>query len=296
MAVERYDLADQVALVTGGATGIGRAMAEALGTVGAKVWIASRDENAIDLAVDQLRARGLAVNGRRLDVTERGQIDAVVSEVIGQDGRIDILFNGAGVMIKYPVLAMPEEIWDQVVDVNLKGMFLCTQAVARGMIARGYGRIIIKRSHFAGGDLTPPLTKGGACPLWKPHLIVPASRGGVNIDYVSSGHVRGNATNSAYSAAKGGLESFTKTFAAELNQLKVDVTINAIEPGGTDTPMWRRGKSMAYITRALESGRIHQPDYMRDVVLYLASAASRAVNGEIVSHNQRDRLATQISG
>jgi NAD(P)-dependent dehydrogenase (short-subunit alcohol dehydrogenase family) len=254
--VERYDLAGQVALVTGGVTGIGRAMAEALGTVGAKVWIASRDENAIDLAVDQLRARGLAVNGRRLDVTERGQIDAVVSEVIGQDGRIDILFNGAGVMIKYPVLAMPEEIWDQVVDVNLKGMFLCTQAVARGMIARGYGRII----------------------------------------NVSSGHVRGNATNSAYSAAKGGLESFTKTFAAELNQLKVDVTINAIEPGGTDTPMWRRGKSAAYITRALESGRIHQPDYMRDVVLYLASAASRAVNGEIVSHNQRDRLATQISG
>ena len=73
------------------------------------------------------------------------------------------------------------------------------------------------------------------------------------------------------------------------------MTINAIEPGGTDTPMWRRGKSAEYIERALESGRIHQPDYMRDVVLFLASAASRAVNGEIVAHNQRDWLAMQIA-
>ena len=141
------------------------------------------------------------------------------------------------------------------VDVNLKGMFLCAQAVARGMIGRGYGRII----------------------------------------NVTSGHANGNATNSAYSAAKGGLESFTKTFAAELRTLNVDVTINAIEPGGTDTPMWRRGKSAEYIHQALAAGRIHQPDFMGDVVLFLASPASRAVNGEIVSHHQRDWLAKQIS-
>jgi NAD(P)-dependent dehydrogenase (short-subunit alcohol dehydrogenase family) len=254
--VGNNDLAGQAALVTGGATGIGRAMAAALGTAGAKVWIASRDENAIDRALEELRAGGLAASGRRLDVTDRGQIETVVNEVIGADGKIDILFNGAGVMIKYPVLEMAEKTWDQVIDVNLKGMFLCTQAVARGMITRGYGRII----------------------------------------NVSSGHANGNATNSAYSAAKGGLESFTKTFAAELSQLNLDVTINAIEPGGTDTAMWRRGKSAEYVDQALTSGRIHRPDYMRDVVLFLASPASRAVNGEIVSHSQRDWLAMQISG
>ena len=256
MTTNPQNLTGQVALITGGASGIGRAMAEALGKAGAKVWIASRDSNAIVAAVDELSAMRVTVGGMQLDVTQRSQVDSVVGEVVKQDGKIDILLNGVGVMIKYPVLELPEEIWDQVVDVNLKGMFLCTQAVARGMIARGYGRII----------------------------------------NVSSGHVRGNASNSAYASAKGGLESFTKTFAVELKQLKVDVTINAIEPGGTDTPMWRRGKSAEYITRALESGRIHRPDYMRDVVLYLASAASRAVNGEIVSHNQREWLATQISG
>ncbi len=154
-------------------------------------------------------------------------------------------------MIKRPVLEMPEDVWDLVVDVNLKGMFLCTQAVARAMIGRGYGRII----------------------------------------NVSSGHANGNATNSAYSAAKGGLESFTKTFAAELRQLNVDVTVNAIEPGGTDTAMWRRGKSAEYIDQALAAGRIHRPDFMGDIVLFLASPASRAVNGEIVLHSQRDWLA-----
>jgi len=251
--VRDHDLAGQVALVTGGATGIGRAMAVALGTLGAKLWIASRNENAIDRAVEQLRACGLAADGRRLDVADRRQMESVVADVMGQDGKIDILFNGAGVMIKYPVLEMPEEVWDQVVDVNLKGMFLCAQAVARGMVARGYGRII----------------------------------------NVTSGHVRGNANNSAYSAAKGGLESFTKTFALELSQLKVDVTINAIEPGGTDTAMWRRGKSADYISQALASGRIRRPDAMRDVVLFLASPASRAVNGEIIAHDQSDWLAMQ---
>ncbi|MGZ8500081.1 MAG: SDR family NAD(P)-dependent oxidoreductase, partial [Candidatus Binatia bacterium] len=102
------------------------------------------------------------------------------------------LINSAGVMIKYPLLDMPENVWDQVIGTNLKGTFLCTQAVARGMIARGYGRIV----HF------------------------------------SSGHVKGNATNSAYSASKGGVEAFTRTIAAECKQLGVDVTINAVEPGG----------------------------------------------------------------
>ena len=246
-------LTGQVALVTGGATGISRAMAEALGNAGAKIWIASRDEAAIQRAVRELHAVGVVAGGTCLDVTQSKLVDNLVDEIIQQDGKIDILFNGAGVMIKYPVLEIPEETWDQVINVNLKGTFLCTQAVARGMVARGYGRII----------------------------------------NVSSGHVKGNPTNAAYSAAKGGLESFTKSFAAELRQLNVDVTINAIEPGGTDTAMWRRGKSEDYIRQALESGRIRPPDYMRDVVLFLASPASRAVNGKIIAHDQRGSLAPQ---
>jgi 3-oxoacyl-[acyl-carrier protein] reductase len=244
-------LQGHVALVTGGATGVGRAMAETLAKAGANVWIASRNESAVNQTVAALRAVDLLVRGVRLDVSDRAQVERAVSSIVEIDKKIDILFNGAGVMIKHPVVEMPEDVWDQVIDVNLKGMFLCTQAVARGMIARRYGRII----------------------------------------NVSSGHVKGNATNSAYAASKGGLESFTKTFAAELKQLNVDVTINAIEPGGTDTEMWRRGKGAEYIKHAVESGRIHPPDYMRDVVLSLASPASRAVNGKIISHRARENFA-----
>ena len=248
-------LQSHVALVTGGATGIGRAMAEALAKAGAKVWIASRNDGALNLAVAELRAADRSVHGVRLDVTDREQVESVVSAIVEEDKKIDVLFNGAGVMIKHPVIEMPEDVWDRVIEVNLKGVFLCTQAVARGMIARGYGRII----------------------------------------NVSSGHVKGNATNSAYAASKGGLESFTKSFAAELAQLNVDVTINAIEPGGTDTAMWRRGKSAEYIKHAVESGRIRPADYMRDVVLYLASPASRAVNGKIINHRERADFANKSS-
>ena len=236
------NLSGQVALVTGGATGIGRAMAEAIGKAGAKIWIASRDAVAIATAECELSGFGIAAQGARLDVTQRSEVEIVVRDILEQDGKIDILINGAGVMIKHPVLEMPEEVWDHVVGVNLKGAFLCTQAVARGMIARGYGRII----HF------------------------------------SSGHVKGNATNSAYSASKGGVEAFTRTFAAELKRLNVDVTINAVEPGGTDTPMWRRGKSAEYIKQALESGRIRPADYMAPTILYLASRASAAINGQVI--------------
>lgn len=247
-----YDLTGQVALVTGGATGIGRAMAEALGRAGAKVWLASRDGVAIDRAVSELRAAGIAAAGTRLDVADRAQVAQLAENINRQDGKIDILIHSAGVMIKHSVLEMPEEVWDQVIAVNLKGAFLCTQAVARGMIARGYGRII----HF------------------------------------SSGHVKGNATNSAYSASKGGVEAFTRSFAAELKQLKVDVTINAVEPGGTDTPMWRRGKSADYIKQSLDAGRIRPADYMAETIVYLASRESAAINGQVIERGTKPPLGS----
>jgi len=98
------DFDGQVALITGGATGIGRAMAEALGKAGAKIWIASRDEAALQRAVRELQAVGFDASCARLDVTNRKQAEKLVDEVVQRDGKIDILFNGAGVMIKYPVL------------------------------------------------------------------------------------------------------------------------------------------------------------------------------------------------
>ena len=247
-----HDLTGQVALITGGATGIGRAMAQALGKAGAKVWLASRDAAAIERSVAELRISGITVHGAQLDVTDRGQVNNLVSDIVSRDDKIDILINSAGVMIKYPLLDMPENVWDQVIGINLKGTFLCSQAVARGMIAQGYGRII----HF------------------------------------TSGHVKGNATNSAYSASKGGVEAFTRSVAAEFKQLGVDVTINAVEPGGTDTPMWRRGKSAEYIKQSLNSGRIRPADYMAATIVYLASRESAAVNGQVIERGTKPPIVS----
>ena len=247
MSSKTHDLTSQTALITGGSSGIGRAMAEALGKAGARVWLASRDAVMIDRAVQELGSVGILAEGAQLDVTNRAQLENLTEHIVKRDGKIDILLNSAGVMIKHPVLEMPDEVWDRVISVNLKGTFLCTQAVARGMIARGYGRII----HF------------------------------------TSGHVKGNATNSAYSASKGGVEAFTRSFAAELKQLNVDVTINAVEPGSTDTPMWRRGKSAEYIEQARQSGRIRPADSMASTIVYLASRASAAVNGQVIERRAK---------
>jgi len=181
-----------------------------------------------------------------------GKVNNLVGEIVDRDGKIDILINSAGVMIKYPLLDMPENVWDQVIGINLKGTFLCSQAVARGMMARGYGRII----HF------------------------------------TSGHVKGNATNSAYSASKGGVEAFTRSVAAEFKQLGVDVTINAVEPGGTDTAMWRRGKSAEYIKQSLNSGRIRPADYMAATIVYLARRESAAVTGQVIERGTKPLLGS----
>ncbi len=246
------DLTGQVALITRGATGIGRAMAQALGNAGAKVWLASRDAAAIERSVAELRISGIIAHGAQLDVTDRGQVNNLIGEIVDRDGKVDILINSAGVMIKYPLLDMPENVWDQVIGINLKGTFLCSQAVARGMIAQGYGRII----HF------------------------------------TSGHVKGNATNSAYSASKGGVEAFTRSVAAEFKKLGVDVTINAVEPGGTDTPMWRRSKSTEYTKQSLDSGRIRPADYMAATIVYLASRESAAVTGQVIERGTKPPLGS----
>jgi NAD(P)-dependent dehydrogenase (short-subunit alcohol dehydrogenase family) len=93
-------LAGHVALVTGGATGIGRAMAEAMAKAGAKVWIASRNDGAINLAVAEMRAVDCSVHGARLDVTDRAQVQSVVSSIVEEDKKIDILFNGGQLRLR----------------------------------------------------------------------------------------------------------------------------------------------------------------------------------------------------
>src|SRR5438270_5841320 len=122
-------LDSRVAMVTGGASGISRAMARALGTAGAHVWIADVNGEGAAAAVSELRAEGVRADAHDLDVTSRSSVETAVDEITRRAGRLDILFNGAGVVTRRRVLDMAEGEWDRLLAINLKGTFLCSQAV-----------------------------------------------------------------------------------------------------------------------------------------------------------------------
>ena len=148
-------LAGRIAIVTGGSRGIGRALCERLGLEGAKVMVAA----GTNLAAAQQVAAGIVAKGGEakataLDVSVRAQVDAMVQATLEQWGQIDILVNNAAYFPISPFWEIAEEEWDRVLAVNLKGTFLCSQAVARHMMERGYGRIInISSEVFAGGGI-----------------------------------------------------------------------------------------------------------------------------------------------
>ncbi len=132
----------RIVLVTGSARGIGRAIAERVAECGADVALADvRGDALADVAarIERLGRRALALE---VDVTSKADVDAMVEEAVGSYGRIDVAFSNAGVIEVHEFLDLPEADWDRILGVNLKGVFLCGQAVARQMVAQGSGRIV----------------------------------------------------------------------------------------------------------------------------------------------------------
>ena len=138
-------LKDKVAIVTGGGVGIGKGIAERLAEEGGKVVIAQRREDKARETADEIVAKGGQALGLQTDVTQRERVQELVETTIAWGGGLDILVNNAGVsgMAKFSsFMEMSEELWDRVMSVNLKGVFLCSQAAARHMIEQGSGKII----------------------------------------------------------------------------------------------------------------------------------------------------------
>lgn len=243
-------LTGKVALITGASSGIGRATAEALAREGARVGVNYlKNQKGAEEAVEAIRKAGGEALAIRCDVTRQNEVHALVAEVRKQWGGIDILINNAGDLIARRTLVdMTEEYWDQIMDLNLKSAFLCTQAVWEGMAERKSGCI-------------------------------------VNVTSIA-GRNGGGLGAAAYAAAKGGLLTYTKGLAKEL--APHGIRVNAVAPGVIATPYHERfspPELMAKFVANTPLGRAGTSEEVADVILFLVSPAARYLLGETVEVN-----------
>jgi NAD(P)-dependent dehydrogenase (short-subunit alcohol dehydrogenase family) len=142
MTFSGFDLTGKAALVTGGTSGLGRAIARGLARAGASVMVGSRDTAKVADAERELKALGAGHGGIALDVADEASVDAAVSTVVAERGGLDILVNAAGMTIKAPSMELSRADWERVLEINLTGTFLCCQAAGRVMKERGGGAIL----------------------------------------------------------------------------------------------------------------------------------------------------------
>jgi NAD(P)-dependent dehydrogenase (short-subunit alcohol dehydrogenase family) len=241
-------LADKVAIVTGGGGGIGKGISLAFAAHGAKVIVAERDPERARETVAEIQASGGQAIASVVDVQAREQVAAMADAALRAYGVVDILVNNVGdYLVARPFLETGEEDWEALYRVNLKHVFLCTQAIAPKMIDRG-----------AGGSI-------------------------INISTVEA--FRGIPHCAVYSAFKGGVTQFTKSFALEMAPHRVRV--NAIAPDVTQTlqvpyDRWVPPEQRELIPLWVPLGRFGMPEDIAGAALFLASDLSRFMTGTTV--------------
>jgi NAD(P)-dependent dehydrogenase (short-subunit alcohol dehydrogenase family) len=242
---ELFDLSGKVAIVTGGGTGIGRQMAQALAEAGADVVLCARKPERCEQAAEELRGLGVRALGLRCDVRDAAEVQAVVDRTRSELGRIDVLVNNAGTSWGAPAEDYPLEGWQKVIDVNLTGVFLCSQAAGRVMIEQQAGKIVNIASVAAFGGAPPELM---------------------------------NAVG--YNASKGGVVSLTRDLAVKWARHRIKV--NAIAPGWFRTDMndiLLDAQTDAYLAH-IPLARFGGSDDLKGAAVFLASAASDFVTGQ----------------
>ena len=248
MYMQKYDLAGQTAVVTGGGQGIGFACAQALGEAGARVVVAELLPERVEQAVAQLRGLGVDASGVMLNVTDSAAVEALAAKVEAEHGGATILVNNAGVAFS-DVRAedTTDEHWRRHMDVNLDGLFWCCRSFGKRMLGRGKGAI-------------------------------------VNIGSMSGLVVNKPQPQSFYNASKAAVHHLTKSLAAEWGAR--GVRVNAVAPTYIATPLTLFGtqrKEMSDVWLEMTPmGRIGQPEEIASVVLFLASDASSLLTGSIV--------------
>ena len=239
-------LKDQVALVTGGSRGIGRAIVKSLASEGATVAFVYRgNQQAADELTKEITDAGGKAKAFQADVADRDASDACCKAVIDEFERVDVLVNNAGVIKDGLFIQMNPENWDLVVNTNLGGVFNFCRAIAYQMVRQRGGRII-------------------------------------NVSSVAADHVNRGQTN--YSASKGAVNSFTRALAVEL--AKRNITVNAVAPGFIDTDMSEAVRNAAgdFIEKKLiPMQRLGKPEDIAAAVLFLASPAAAYLTGQVIT-------------
>jgi len=237
-------LKNKVAIVTGSRRGIGKAIALEFAKEGADIVVADIDLKECQKAAAEIEKLGRKSIAVKCDVSRKKDVDLLVRKTIAKFGRVDILVNNAGIYHASPLIETKENEWDDVISVNLKSIFLCTQAAAIEMIKKK--------------------TKGTV----------------VNITSIA-GEV-GFANSAAYCASKGGVKNITKELGLELAQY--GIRVNAIGPGPIKTPMIsfieNDKKVLKQILSGIPLGRLGEPEEIAKAVLFLASDDASYITGQ----------------
>ncbi len=246
MSLDIFRLDNRVAIVTGGSKGLGKAIAKALAGAGANVTVVSRHLNEAQASADEIGDdTDKKVLALEIDVSKQPQVEEMVTKTVAEFGKVDILVNNAGINIRGPAEELTLDVWNQVLEINLIGPFLCSQAVFKYMSEQKYGRIINIASIL--GTVGMP-------------------------------------GRTAYSSSKGGLIQFTKTLALEWAQYNITVNAICPGPFLTELnrPLLNDPEAYQAFVSKVPMGRWGEPEELGGAAIFLASDASSFVTGSAI--------------
>lgn len=245
MSVPNHSLKGQVAIVTGGSRGIGRAIALGFAGAGADVVVASRTSADLEKVVKEIEGKGRRALAVQTNIAVKGEVDNMVAKTLEKFGTIDILVNNAAINIMRPLVDLREDGWDKVMNVDLKGYFLCSQAAAKVMMDK---------------------------------------KGGNIINIVSTGAAKAAPGLGAYSIAKAGVVMLTKLLAVELasSNIRVNAIGPYLVKTAFSQPMWSNPELLKSLEASIPLGRIAEAEDVASVAVFLASDASCYITGQTI--------------